>query len=271
MRRRTKILIGLAVIIVIPFLIVAANNLASLFYTRSCKSLDQGASSANYELKRVPLPGFIQSKNGNTNVVDSSSISIGTASQLPVSYVTYEGNVYLDTVQDVFKVETKSGGPQNEKYRGQSHYITFNKKGKILSDTQTKKDSADLAKNGLLLKDQILPFQPWLNQSKPIYIAHFSKDEFNSHCFNPLRGWGSPTGGSVCYFWSGRGFYNLVYNKEVLKFQAAVSSGAVLFSQDDDFSGAYLIKYSEVPERFRSRVEGAFLISEDKLYMVSRK
>lgn len=273
MKKRSVWLSVIALILLIPFLILGANKLYSWYYDATYKELSKGVSSAHFKLNKINLPGKVGTQTANTNIVDSLYVdtlkldkdgNIDSLHPDPPTYLTYEGYVYLDTVQFNFIVE---GTVEN----GANHMVTLDSHGKTLSITKVINNNAtEILKPCILLENIILPFQPWLDHKQPLYLKHFSKQKFDSGCFNPFRGLGNPNGSSPCYFWEGEGYYNMVIAGEVLKFKLPLASSALFFSDNIDFP-TYAMYYSVVPERFRHTVNASFLIYDDDLFMARKK
>lgn len=273
MKKHSKWLITIAFILLIPFLILGVNKIYSWYYDASYKELNQGVSSSHFKLNKINLPGKVVTQQANTAIVDTLHVDTlkldknGNNDSLhpdPPTYLTYNGHVYLDTVQFNFIVE-------DSVENGASHMVTLDSHGKTLSSTKViNNNKNEILRACILLENMILPFQPWLDHKQPLYLNHFSKQKFDTSCFNPLRGFGNPNGSSPCYFWEGEGYYNIVIEDEVLKFKLPLASSALFFSDYTDFP-SYSINFSVVPKRFRHQVNASFLIYDDGLFMASKK
>ena len=271
MMKRTRILIAIAALIALPFMMAAVNIMMSWYYDLSYPQLSAGVVSKNYQLSKIRMPGIVVDHDANSNVIDSMYVSIDSAA--PPTYIKYTGQVFLDTLSYNFKVESMVDTSSHEGYdRDGSFYInTINAYGKILSSVIVPKGSSGkYLKSCILLKDIMLPFQPWLDHDQPVYLNFFSKKSFNSRCFDPFRGFGSPNGSGTCSFWQGEGYYNIVLGDEKLKFKLPTESGALLFSTSFDFP-TYVMNFAVVPERFRKHVNASFLVYQHHLYMARKK
>ncbi|TDO23111.1 hypothetical protein [Pedobacter duraquae] len=278
-----KLLIPVLILLAFPFLIILINKITTLYYNRSYQQIDQGViTSPHYQMIQIKLSGIPQELTGYTTEIDSmyvdtiptTPVDSSTVHKIdPKSFKTYGGHIYIDTVKRLLHMETREdsvdgkGGPTGD-YK--QHYLTLNLKGKIIADSVVlNPEKAHTYPNGYLVPDVLIPFQPWLDENQPIYIHHFAKQNFNSYCFNPLRGWGSPNGAGNCYFWDGTAFYVINFHKELLKFKLPCSSGAFLFSEDMDFSAD--MNYYPVPKSYQNIVNASFLVYKSQLYMVSGK
>lgn len=273
MKKRSKWLIAIALILLLPFLILGVNMIYSWYNDSTYKELSKGVSSSHFLLNKINLSGKVVTQEANTTVIDSLYVdtikldkkgNIDSLYRDPPTYITYNGHVYLDTVQLNFLVESSV---ENEG----SHIVTLTPHGKTLSMVKVvNHNEKEILRSCILLENMILPFQPWLDPKQPLYLAHFSKQKFDTSCFNPLRGMGSPNGSGPCYFWEGEGYYNMVIAEEVLKFKLPLVSSAIFFSNNDDFP-SYTMDFSVVPERFRDKVNACFLIYDDDLFMARKK
>ncbi|WP_442587273.1 hypothetical protein ACSBL2_14620 [Pedobacter sp. AW31-3R] len=248
----------------------------------SYKNLGEDISSAHFKLERIDLPGRPGYREAKSSVIDSQHTDtlkllangeVDMEHPDPPNYLNYSGQVYLDTVSFHFKVVavedsvTEGGDVQD----GKSRLLTLNSKGTTISKVDFPgQENPELLSSCLLLEDVILPFQPWLDDSQPIYMSHFSRDKFNGHCLNPFRGFGNPNGAGNCYYWEGRGYYRIIIGGEKLKFKVPTSCNALIFTQDSDLE-PFVFNFSVVPERFRKRINASFLIYGKQLYMASKK
>jgi len=282
MKKRNKWLLGIGLLIAFPFIVAGVNQVVSLCYDLSYKKLGKYITSKNYTLQHIVLPGRPSTSEANSDMIDSlyvhplkldSNGNVDTLNSDPPVYVKYSGQVYLDTIAYNFKIQsiedstTAEGNVQD----GRSRMITFDTYGNILSMVEYPLfGNPELIKSCILLKDIILPFQPWQDHKQPIYLNHFSRDDFNSYCLNPLRGWGSSNGAGNCYYWSGEGYYNIRIGGETLKFKAPLQMNALVFPEDHEIE-PYTLNFSVVPERFHKKLNAAFLVSHNQLYMTAKK
>lgn len=267
MKKRFRWKFVFAGIVVLPFLMAGVNIMMSWFYNLSYKQLSAGAVSEHYQLNKIGMPGGVRDQDADSDIIDSMEVSDST------TYLKYTGQVFLDTVTLNFKVESFVDTSSHEGYDrdGRFYVNTIDAYGKVLSTVSVSKGASGKFMNScILLKDIMLPFQPWLDHQQPIYLNFFSKKSFNSDCLNPLRGWGSVNGSSTCRFWEGEGYYNLVIDDEKLKFRLPTKSEGLLFSESFDFP-ADVMNFAVVPQRFRKRVNASFLVYDHELYMARKK
>ncbi|WP_133574492.1 hypothetical protein [Pedobacter metabolipauper] len=275
MKKRYKLLILILGLWSSPYILAGINNIPDLYYIFFHGDINTGDSSKNHSLKRIHVPGLILNQIAYSKIIDSMYVDtikltkdgeIDSLHPDPPTYLTYEGRVYADTVNFTYKMETEDG-KGFEVDGGNKHLITLNKDGKVIADViNVNPDSAGLLKNCLLLEDVIKPFQNWEDKSGPVYMNHYSKYKFNSECLNPFRGFGSPNGASTCYFWEGTGYFTVVFHKEKLRFKIPVSNQAAFYTGDYDYSDG--INYYPVPDRFKSKLNAAFLVYDYRVYMI---
>jgi len=229
--------------------------------------------------------GFISSHSADSKIIDTDSSvmevdtivvnddgSIREPQHHKPHYIAYSGEVYLDTVQFVFRVETREDvvNQYHDHMEGKSHNITIDPYGKILANrTDLGSNTSNIFKNCILLENIIMPFQKWSDNQLPIHLSHFSREEFDSECLNPLRGWGSPNGAGTCYVYMGHAYMNINIGDEQLKFKLPCGSKGMLVTAFDEYS--LMMNFSQVPERFRSKVNAAFMVFDNYLYMARKK
>ena len=285
MKKRKIILFALGLIVLIPVVVVGVNKIASIFYNANYQDIAKGAFSDHHQISRINLMGYISSHSADSKIIDtdSSAMEVDTlvfnedgSVREPLAdkphYVAYSGEVYLDTLQFIFKVETKEDvvNEYHDHMEGKSHFITIDPYGKILANrTDAENKPADIFKNCMLLENIILPFQKWSDNTQPIYLSHFSREDFDSECLNPLRGWGSPNGAGACYIYMGHAYMNVKIGDEQLKFKLPCGSKGMLVTVFDEYS--LMMNFSEVPERFRSKVNASFMVFNNDLYMARKK
>lgn len=277
-----KLLLPLLILLAFPFIVILINKTTSLYYNHSYADASQGAiSSAHYRMIPIKLPGDPQEFTGYTPEVDTMYIdtipttpidSSITPKPDPKSFKTYGGKVYIDTLKRLIYLETRQDSIDNNGFTGdfKQHYLTLNLNGKIIADSiiwNPKKELTYL--NCYLIPDVLVPFQPWMDESKPLSLRHFGRTHLNTNCFDPFRGWGNPNGSGYCYFWEGTGYYAINFHDELLKFKLPASTGALLFSQNMEFS--HDMNYYPVPKGYQKIVDAAFLVYKNQIYMVSEK
>ena len=285
MSKRKIIAFTVAIIVLIPVFVVCINKIASIFFNADYTDISEGAYSDHYQMGRINLVGFLSSHSADSKIIDtdSSAMEVDTlvfnadgSPRQPQSeklhYVPYSGEVYLDTLQFVFKVETKEDvvNQYHDHMEGKSHFITFDRYGKILANrTDSNGNTTGIFRNCLLLENIIMPFQKWSDDKQPIYLGHFSREVFDSECLNPLRGWGSPNGAGTCYVYNGHAYMNIRIGDEQLKFKLPSGSKGILFTAFDEYS--LMMSFSQVPERFHSKVNASFMVFNNYLYMARLK
>ena len=278
-----KIGLPLLMLLTFPLLVVLINRVVSWHYDQTYVDPRHAVVfSAHYKMSAIRFPGYLEGQTAYSKVIDS--MYVDTIATRPVDitlkthidpkhYETYTGDIYLDTIRSLVRIEStevildaQGASTGNARH----HHLTLNARGKMLSDsTALNPETATVYSNCYLIPDQLIPFQPWLDKTKSLSLQHFSKQHFDAGCLDPLRGWGSPNGAGICYFWSGTGYYNLKFHNEVLRFKSDVSSQAFLFSEDNDFSGG--MKYYPVPKQYQHMYDVAFLVDNSTLYIITTK
>jgi hypothetical protein len=273
--RFKKIALVVLSLVLLPFIILGVNRLTGVFYDRYYTAIDKVPSSAHYILTKVKTEGVLVEQTAFGTEIDSMWVDTipltktgqPDTSQKPAKvYKTYSGNIYLDTLNNTIKVETTVRLPAKKEYGqgvDQNYFYTINTKGKVIAAV-INKDST-LLKNCLLLKDEIRTFQPWPDSNQPVYLNHFTREEFSSDCLDPLRDWGNPTGNNLCYMWSGTGYYKLKFHNETLQFKLPCASKALFFSSPRDFMT--VLGYYQVPARFSHQFDVAFIVYDDTIYL----
>lgn len=257
MKKFKKVLVILGIIIVIPLLIVLINNLAGVYYNTKYIDADKGASSENYTLKKLNIPGKIE-----YHFDDTAAAAVNSYDTIPKE--GNDGHLYYDPAQKKIIVETENyvkspDSPMDDTVR---EYYAIDKKGNI-----TKIDS--LPNDLSSVKNQLAPFQKWYDNSQVIYMRHFTKQNFHMPSLNPFHGMGNPTGGRPTYYWDGPAYYDVKFNGDILKVKVPCQSAALLFTSDYEYdTGLY---YYLLPE-----LDIAFLVysktyEPDAVYMIKHK
>lgn len=267
---------GTLLIIVLLFVLpLAVNSMITLFLNRNYKSIDNAPSTEHYIIKKIasgqleayyPYRGFIDTLSGQnafTKLNNNANASDDTTS---ASFV------YFDTVKYQFKLQVSefvNSKKKPEMYDQETHYLTLNHKGNILSDVRDSTEAVVNLKNCINLQNVIQPWQKWSDKSKLIYTTHFSEEHFKlpGLAFYPVD---SST--PHCY-WSGYGYYGMNKNNETLKFKVACRSRAVFWTTDDDLDTG--LSLYMLPQHYRAKLDVTFLLtdsaSRQNLYLVTRK
>lgn len=258
------------IVVALPFVMLLANRIGNLFYNRSYTDVSNPVFSDNYTLVKVNVPP------GEFSYNFSSRIDI-TGENRPMQEEDAEGYLCYDTVKKQLLVQTEeyvSPKVEGDSYDTRIHYVNIDMKGNVTAD-----------KNGLylrdttaydhcvLLKNRVKTFHHWKDKKEEVSLRHFSMDDFNSHCLNPLRGIGNPTGGSNCYFWAGKGYYNIRMNGEDLKVKIPCRRGSMLFPDEYDYDTG--LSFYHLPAGAQ-QPDVAFLVytsrfSPHALYIIKRK
>lgn len=257
MKKLKKVLIIIAIITAIPLLVILINNLTSLYYNTKYSDADKGTSSENYTFKKLAIPGIIE-----YHFDDTSAAVVDINDTIPKE--GNDGHLYYDPAQKKIIVETENyvTNPENSIDDKVREYYSIDRNGGI-----SKIDS--LPKDILSVKDQLVPFQKWHDNSQIIYMRHFTKQNFHIPSLNPFHGMGNPTGGRPTYYWDGPAYYDVKFNGDILKVKVPCQSGALFFTSDYEYdTGLY---YYLLPE-----LDIAFLVysktyEPDAIYMIKHK
>lgn len=261
MKKSKKMLIIIGIVIGIPLLIVLINNLTAAYYNKDYTDADKGAASEHYTLQKIRLPGKIQYH------FDNAAYEAYRASTNPADTIAPEGNdghLYYDTVNQKIIVETEEyvrsdEGSMNETVK---RIYAIDKNGNTLKTDSLPKDIQSV-------KNVLIPFQKWSDDSQVLYMRHFQKQDFNMPSLNPLHGMGNPTGGHPTYYWDGPGYYDVKFKGDVLKVKIPCESGALLFTEDYEYAtGLY---YYLLPEQDIAFLVYSKTFEPDAIYMIRRK
>lgn len=257
MKKFKKTLVVIAVIIGVPLLVVAINNLAGLYYNTKYTAADKGTSSESYTFKKLPISGTIEYHFDN-----ETAYSTNIHDTIPKE--GNDGHLYYDAAQQKIIVQTENyvPSPNNPMDNIVRQYHTIDKNGNV-----AKTDS--LPENIKSVKNQLVPFQKWQDDSQVIYMRHFTKQDFDMPSLNPLRGMGNPTGGRPARYWEGPAYYDVKFKGEVLKVKIPCESGAFLFTADHEYATG--LHYYLLPE-----LDIAFLVyskfnEPNAIYMIKHK
>jgi hypothetical protein len=265
MKKRKKI--GL-IIILIPFLLLSINKIFAVYYDRTYNDIEKGTSSQNYIMQRINTVGDLV-YNNTYNYWTKETLDKDGLVEIHDNSKDYNGHIYLDTLTLNFKFGIKeyvSGSVENEDYYYEENYLTINKEGKILS--RASADSiASVLKNCILLKDKIPFLKSWEDNSKFIFLKHFSKTGF-SPCFIPSMTLGISNTNGVCQTWKGMAYFDLTFKKEKLKFKLPNELRNMIFIDKFDFGD---LAYYEIPKKYIPNLDICFLIHQNDIYIIKRK
>ncbi|ALM50363.1 hypothetical protein AMR72_16625 [Flavobacterium psychrophilum] len=216
MKKFRKMIIIIAILIGFPVLVIVVNKLSSIYYDKEYTDADKGASSKNYTITKLDIPGRI-------------SFHFSTQRTMLPGEEDITSHVFYDKAQNKTMVVATQYIANDSGFNDEvEFYYAIDNQGNI-----SKLDS--IPETARLVKNQLVPFQRWHDKSQVIYMRHFAKQDFDPPSLNPLRGMGNPTGGSPGYYWNGPGYYDLKFKNDVLKLKFPCKSRAFLFSNDYDY------------------------------------
>ena len=243
-------IIIIAILIGFPLLVIVVNKLSGIYYDKEYTEADKGASSKNYTINKLNIPGRISFHFSTQRAMLPGEEDI-------TSHIFYDKTQNKTMVVATQYVTNDSGFNDDVEF-----YYAIDNLGNI-----NKLDS--IPETARLVKNHLIPFQRWHDKSQVIYMRHFAKQDFDPASLNPLRSMGNPTGGSPGYFWDGTGYYDLKFKNDVLKLKFPCKSMAFLFSNDYDYETG--LNYYILPDQ-----DIAFIIDyknrePTSIYMIKHK
>ena len=167
-----------------------------------------------------------------------------------------DGYIIYDTMQHTFWVETTEYIiPEDEEsiVHEYTEWMQMDLNGNVI-DKRTEVDSID-HKSWILLKTEITPFYKWKDKTNAFYVQHFARERFNWESLNPLRNYGSPTGGRPPTYWEGVAYLKLQMEKSVIPFKTKTST--------TDRSYSFSIDLYRIPEQYAAGQELVFLYIDE--------
>jgi hypothetical protein len=166
------------------------------------------------------------------------------------------GHIFYDTVQQTFWAEVNGYIPpegEGEVWDQYNDWINFNLEGTILE--RKKEVDSTAHKNLVVLKNEIANFYDWDDESTLFYVQRFGREKFIWESLNPLRGYGSPTGGTRNTYWEGFAYFKLQMQKSTLQFKTR--------TRTTDRGYIFRIDLYRLPKKDNSEREMAFLIIDE--------
>jgi hypothetical protein len=271
-----KIMVYAVLVLMLPIIQLVINKLYSLYYDKTYINLNDSSKLKNFEILKVTTTGRLDFVHTD---LSENNISV----------------IHFDTVTLNFKIIAKKYIKNNNE---ETDCITFDSNGKILEmdkyipretendyfidyervdgkgnllyeQPNVKIDSIDHFKNCIVVGNQIPPFPKWKDKASPIYVHHFSKDDFNGRKLNPFR-LGGINGNSVSSVWYGLGYCNVRFEDEIIRIKIPFGMNS-LFLSATDFDYYAQLNYYSLPEPHLNKVPVRLLVLNDDIYLIRRK
>ncbi|SEW51071.1 hypothetical protein [Chitinophaga arvensicola] len=267
---RKLFIIILLIVVALPFVVLLVNKLISLSYNRSFKDIRETVSSDNYTLVKVKVPG-------NTFQYTFASRFAPEGDPRLEEKDPAEGYLCYDVVKKQLVMETEEYVLSEEEGGSPDrlvHFVNIDLDGNITADKKGLylQDSTAF-QHAIVLKDHIKTFHHWNDKNEEVSLRHFSMDNFNSNCLNPLRGFGNPNGSGVCYAWSGTGYYVIRMNNELLKVKIPCRREGILIPEEYEYNTG--LSFYKLPAD-ANQPDVAFLVytprfQPNELYILKKK
>jgi hypothetical protein len=271
-----KIILYATIVLALPIIQLIINKLYSIYYNKTYIKLDDSSSLKKFEVVKVPTQGKLEffftdlSANGNS-VIYFDTIALN----FKIVIKKYMENDNKET--DYVTFDQKGNIIEIDKYiprQTETDYLFDNKrvdgKGKVLYEQQNvKTDSIDHFKNCILVGNQIPPFPKWKERTSPIYVYHFSKDEFYSGKLNPFKIMGI-NGSSPTSVWYGMAYCNVRFENEIVRIKIPFGLNS-LFLNATDYDYYAQLNYYSLPEPYLNRIPVRLLVLDHEVYLIRRK
>lgn len=176
-----------------------------------------------------------------------------------------DGYIYFDKINRNFWIKTTEHIDPKDGHLPYpySEWLNYDFHGNIL----LKKDEYEFKKSpGVILKNEITNFYDWNNQNSTFFVEHFEKQKFIWSSLNPMRGYGSPNGSSVDWYWEGTAYLKLRMNENFINFKTETVSTNFgynfeisLYRLNDEIAFIYIDD-----EYLNDKDKGLYLIMRDK-------
>lgn len=238
-----KILVSISVLVSGVIIVIMFYHIRNRKWFDSHKYIYEISKQESYTIKRITDKRLTyhfgdEFATGSTNLNDR-----------------IDGYIFYDTLQHTFWIETTEYIiPEEEEgivYEN-TEWVSIDLNGNVM-DKREEVDS--IAHNSwVLLKTEITNFYKWKDEST-FFVQHFARERFNWDSLNPLRNYGSPTGGTPSTYWEGVAYLTLQMERSTIQFKTKTST--------TDRSYSFSIDLYRVPPRYQSGRELAFLYIDE--------
>ena len=255
-----------------------------MYYNRYYSNLDEASISGDFTVNKIASKGRI-------DFHFSEEMAVSTSNSDTIMPESITSHIYLDTIHNNLKVSVASytsGRNEQTDYitfnstgniietnqfipreTGEGYYIdniTLDSKGKIIRILRDVKDNlrTEQFKNCILLHPALPNFPKWREETSPVYIRHFSKDEFNGSALNPFK-FGGINGSSTASVWYGNAYCDIRIGNRMVKLKIPFGYNNLLLTRSEDYYAE--LEYYILPKPYFPNSTTGILISNDNLYI----